>query len=1035
MFVSGLSGSIIPSETYAACPTNMDTSSTITVGSGDCVWSPTGDVPGLSSASIDRAIGWTTYLKIGRFAGASGYNTLTMNGDVTMNIVPSATIREGANITGISVTSPSASLPGGTPGDGATSSMTATGNLILNMNNSAAPTANVSATGIIIDYNGQFIGSDVIINVRQNIQADIFGFRSPLYSYGILAGGSVNDGNYDTGHNAYARFNNLMINIDSTSSNGLGSYLNTMAGIRAVAQTTAPGSSGYNSGFGTVVITGMTTIKTAGNYSVGIYVSGRDSLVDLNDSSITTAGSTSSAIKLGKTRAGGNGGGTLLSRGHMDIDTTAADAASILLLGNVDPASGYSPATLNADFSTSSTRVKSAMEAVNYTIDDKGTSGSGNDVSASFNNAQMWTTSPTASLIKVEGNANYAQTGAVFNLRGDRSLLTGADDGWLFEVQNHASLTANIRQAEMYGLVTTGGTGTFMMNLSDDAVWHLSPKGTVYTSTLTALDMSSGARLDASASDFSINGNINSVDSIVDLSGIGATAGQTFTINGNYIASGDARLLVDTVLGDSSSVSDVLVINNGTVSGSTQVMVVNAGGLGAQTTGDGILVVETNNATIAADADFRTQANSVKAGLYVYNMVRGTASPDNWYLTSAYMPPVEPKSEPEPEPGPENPDPVTPAPTPQEPPTQPSALSLPNIRAEVPVYMAAPALAGKLGLAMLGTYHDRVGEDYSDVLLLPRQQKEEWCGSGKKKYRCPVAAETYGKTLLAGWARLFGETGFVGYGAKGSAHGRLDKFYRNGPSYDYDLSGFQAGMDLYRKEHASGIRDIAGVYIGYGNIDADIQAVYGGKAGTMSMDAYSFGAYWTRKGPSGWYIDAVTQGTIFDDIEGVSIEGTRMKTHGWAFTASLESGYPFALGSDWTIEPQAQLIYQHISLNDSHDQYGRVVYGGTDMFYSRIGGRLTKDWTLSNGHKVTTWARANLWHTFGDDGNTSFPTIAGGEGTLKTKLGGAWGQIGLGVSGLVSSNMRAFASGDYNMALGTGRGHSLTGRVGIKYVW
>jgi len=519
--------------------------------------------------------------------------------------------------------------------------------------------------------------------------------------------------------------------------------------------------------------------------------------------------------------------------------------------------------------------------------------------------------------------------------------------------------------------------------------------------------------LDANGLSQTIASLSNSGTVVIGSNGSAGAVGATLTVTGNYTGN-DGILMLRTMLGDSSSVSDILAINNGTVSGKTQVMVTNAGGLGASTMGDGILIVETNSATIASSAGFWAPTNSIQAGLYAYNVVRGTNSPDNWYLTSAYIPPVDP--------------------LPVEPPVV-TGPSLPNFRDAVPVYMSAPALASKLGLAMLGTYHDRVGEDYSDVLLLPEQPKEEWCGSGKKKYRCPVAAGTYEKTLLAGWARLFGETGSVGYGGKGSAFGRLDKFYRNGPSYDYDLAGFQAGMDLYRKQHASGIRDIAGVYVGYANIDADVQAVYGGKAGTMSMDGYSFGAYWTRKGPSGWYIDAVAQGTIYDDVKGTTFDGFQMKTNGWAFTASLESGYPFALGNGWMIEPQAQLIYQHISLDDSADRAGLVVYGDADVFYGRVGGRLTKDWTLSNGHRLTTWVRTNLWHTFGDDGRISFPTVAGGNGALKTRLGGTWGQVGLGASGQISQNMRLFATADYNMSLDAGRGHSLSGRIGAKYVW
>ncbi len=38
----------------------------------------------------------------------------------------------------------------------------------------------------------------------------------------------------------------------------------------------------------------------------------------------------------------------------------------------------------------------------------------------------------------------------------------------------------------------------------------------------------------------------------------------------------------------------------------------------------------------------------------------------------------------------------------------------------------------------------------------------------------------------------------------------------------------------------------------------------GPTAGSIAMEAVSLGGYWTHFGPSGWYVDAVTQGTWYD---------------------------------------------------------------------------------------------------------------------------------------------------------------------------
>jgi outer membrane autotransporter protein len=47
--------------------------------------------------------------------------------------------------------------------------------------------------------------------------------------------------------------------------------------------------------------------------------------------------------------------------------------------------------------------------------------------------------------------------------------------------------------------------------------------------------------------------------------------------------------------------------------------------------------------------------------------------------------------------------------------------------------------------------------------------------------------------------------------------------------------------------------------------------------------------------------------------------GIQFTTHGLGFGGSLEGGYPFHFGNGYFIEPQAQLVYQHIDLADSSD--------------------------------------------------------------------------------------------------------------------
>jgi outer membrane autotransporter protein len=527
--------------------------------------------------------------------------------------------------------------------------------------------------------------------------------------------------------------------------------------------------------------------------------------------------------------------------------------------------------------------------------------------------------------------------------------------------------------------------------------------GTVAAGAANVLSPNSAYAVQAPAT-LDLLGNSQTVASLTNAGAViiglpGGAAGTTLT-TGNYVGGG-GTIALNTVLGSDGSPSDRLVIDGGSATGTSALLITNAGGGGALTTGDGILVVDAINGGTTAAGAFSLSGRAA-AGAYEYSLFHGgAADAQDWFLRSIYTGPTITPGAP--------PAPPAPAPGPGAPPA-PAAPALPNYRVEVPVNMAVPALANRFGITMLGTYHDRNGEDYAD----------------------PGARS--GERRSAAWGRVFGETGASKQGGAG-AFGRLQDFSKNGPDYDFDVAGFQTGLDLLRREAQDGTRDIAGLYVGAGRITADVDAVYGGKAGSVAMDGYSVGGYWTRKGASGWYVDAVAQATWYDQGEAKSLFGERLKPNGWGFTASLEGGYPVALGAGWTIEPQAQFIYQHVSLDGGADSFGWTKYDDTDALYGRVGARLTKDWSIG-GRVVTTWARANLWHAFGADAKTTFTNLQGNfPVTLKTGLGGSWAQLGIGASGKLTENVNLFAAADYSVPVGDGEGHSLGGRVGLRVTW
>jgi autotransporter family porin len=166
------------------------------------------------------------------------------------------------------------------------------------------------------------------------------------------------------------------------------------------------------------------------------------------------------------------------------------------------------------------------------------------------------------------------------------------------------------------------------------------------------------------------------------------------------------------------------------------------------------------------------------------------------------------------------------------------------------------------------------------------------------------------------------------------------------------------------------------------------------------------------------------------------VEGQELDSQGWGFDASLEGGYPFVLGDAWRLEPQGQVIYQRVSLDDGHDSYGQISYNGSNALYGRLGLRLLHDWTLGGGYPLTAWTRVNVWGAMGPAPKTTFAGLDGLDAlAFKTTLGSAWWQAQLGVSGQVAQHVSLFGSIDYDRPLSSANGHAIGGRVGVRVVW
>lgn len=107
--------------------------------------------------------------------------------------------------------------------------------------------------------------------------------------------------------------------------------------------------------------------------------------------------------------------------------------------------------------------------------------------------------------------------------------------------------------------------------------------------------------IDGSSMLTSIQGSITSLTAgrlatlnnsgVIDLASGNSRTNDTLTVEGNYVGNG-GQLLLQSAVGDDSSPSDKLVVNNGTLTGSTLISVTNIGGAGALTRQNGIQLVQ-----------------------------------------------------------------------------------------------------------------------------------------------------------------------------------------------------------------------------------------------------------------------------------------------------------------------------------------------------------------------------------------------------------------------------------------------------------
>jgi outer membrane autotransporter protein len=194
------------------------------------------------------------------------------------------------------------------------------------------------------------------------------------------------------------------------------------------------------------------------------------------------------------------------------------------------------------------------------------------------------------------------------------------------------------------GVGTFAGNGVFTsfenLHKTGTGTWNWDRAGVVFNSillsggTFTLLNETLGGNTTIQAAatltgDGTLVGNLSNAGVIVP--GTDGSFG-VLRIEGDY--SGGGLLALDVMLGADGSPADLLQIT-GATSGSTTVAVTNLGGLGAESVGLGILVIEVGTLGGSSAGGHFTLGGPVTVGMFEYGLV--LQDDGNWYLTTNFL--------------------------------------------------------------------------------------------------------------------------------------------------------------------------------------------------------------------------------------------------------------------------------------------------------------------------------------------------------------------------------------------------------------
>ena len=366
----------------------------------------------------------------------------------------------------------------------------------------------------------------------------------------------------------------------------------------------------------------------------------------------------------------------------------------------------------------------------------------------------------------------------------------------------------------------------------------------------------------------------------------------TLTITGNLTGSGIFNL--NTNIAENKS--DKIVVK-GTAEGNHKIGVTNQG---ANVANGKVTLVETNGGNAAFS--LTNPNNRVDLGAYQYFL---TKEGNNWVLANSKnvvtpTPPVAPVTPSKPVVTPSKPavTPSTPVVTPSNPVVPPAVLPSTPLLSDLANAQVSLRQAQLLLVEDdLNGIHQRLGE------VKNGEKGNVWVRNVNSRQK--LAALSTGESETSGFKQ--------------------------------NVHSLQVGADAAVTDNLR-----VGGFVGRSQANVDFNGYYGdGK-----VRGNSVGLYAAYLADNGIYVDNIVK---YSRLHANS--NYTEKRHYNAYTISSELGKRFSLVNDWTITPQAQLAWTHISSQENEDSLSSV--------YSRISLRVAKGFALSNGWNLQPYAEVN----------------------------------------------------------------------------